>query len=119
MRNTRRGVEAAPGVAAPGDAPAAVVIRTRRYRYIYNYLSIYLSIYPCRHIYLSIYLSIHLPIYPFIYLSTGVEAAPGLAAAPPGDAPARERGFFIDSLLVQIPCIIEMILVDRPCAMGV
>ena len=30
-----------------------------------------------------------------------------------------EREFFIDNLLVQIHFIIEMILVDRPCAMGV
>jgi len=33
-------------------------------------------------------------------------------------APA-EREFFFDNLLVQIHLIIEMILVDRPCAMGV
>jgi len=31
----------------------------------------------------------------------------------------RERDFFIDNLLVRIRLIIEMILVDRPCAMGV
>ena len=30
----------------------------------------------------------------------------------------REREFFIDNLLVRIHLIIEMILVDRPCAMG-
>ena len=30
-----------------------------------------------------------------------------------------EKDFFIDNLLVQIHLIIEMILVDRPCAMGV
>ena len=30
-----------------------------------------------------------------------------------------ERDFFIDNLLVRICLIIEMILVDRPCAMGV
>jgi len=30
-----------------------------------------------------------------------------------------ERKFFIDNLLVQIHLLIEMILVDRPCAMGV
>ena len=29
----------------------------------------------------------------------------------------RERDFFIDSLLVRIHLIVEMILVDRPCAM--
>ena len=31
----------------------------------------------------------------------------------------KEREFFIDNLLVRIHLIIEMILVDRPCAMGV
>ena len=31
----------------------------------------------------------------------------------------RDREFFIDNLLVRIHLIIEMILVDRPCAMGV
>ena len=31
----------------------------------------------------------------------------------------REWEFFIDNLLVQIHVIIEMILVDWPCAMGV
>ena len=31
----------------------------------------------------------------------------------------RERDFFIDNLLVQIHLIIEIILVDQPCAMGV
>jgi len=31
----------------------------------------------------------------------------------------REREFFIDNLLVQIHLIVEMILLDRPCAMGV
>ena len=31
----------------------------------------------------------------------------------------REREFFIDSLLVRIHFIIQMILVDRPHAMGV
>jgi len=32
---------------------------------------------------------------------------------------SREREFFIDNLLVRIHLIVEMILVDRPCAMGV
>jgi hypothetical protein len=31
----------------------------------------------------------------------------------------REKELFIDNLLVQIHLIIEMILVDRPCAMRV
>jgi len=31
----------------------------------------------------------------------------------------RERDFFIDNLLVRIHLIVEMILVDRPCAMVV
>ena len=35
-----------------------------------------------------------------------------------GCLPTPEREFFIDSLLVRIHLIIEMILVDRPCAMG-
>ena len=30
----------------------------------------------------------------------------------------QEGEFFIDNLLVRIHLIIEMILVDRPCAMG-
>ena len=30
-----------------------------------------------------------------------------------------EREFFFDNLLVRILVIVEMILVDRPCAMGV
>ena len=30
----------------------------------------------------------------------------------------REKEFFIDNLLVRIHFIIEMILVDQPCAMG-
>ena len=30
-----------------------------------------------------------------------------------------EREFFMDNLLVRIHLIMEMILVDRPCAMGV
>jgi hypothetical protein len=34
-------------------------------------------------------------------------------------ATRREREFFIDNLLARIHLIIEMILVDRPCAMGV
>ena len=34
------------------------------------------------------------------------------------DLPA-EREFFIDNLQVRIHSIIEMVLVDRPCAMGV
>ena len=31
----------------------------------------------------------------------------------------EQEEFFIDNLLVRIRLIIEMILVDRPCAMGV
>jgi len=43
-----------------------------------------------------------------------------LAATPPspGAAPPEEE-FFIDNLLVRIHLIIEIFLVDRPCAMGV
>ena len=38
-----------------------------------------------------------------------------------GDACSEtpEREFFIVNLLVPIHCIIEIILVDRPCALGV
>ena len=32
---------------------------------------------------------------------------------------AAKREFFVDNLLDQIYFIIDMILVDRPCAMGV
>ena len=43
--------------------------------------------------------------------------------APKSDANSAicppEREFFIDNLLVRIQLTIEMILVDRPCAMGV
>jgi len=35
------------------------------------------------------------------------------------DVQICQREFFIDNLLVRIHLIIEMILVDRPCAMGV
>jgi len=31
----------------------------------------------------------------------------------------REREFFVDNLLVRIHLIIETVLVDRPCTMGV
>ena len=33
--------------------------------------------------------------------------------------PGLERGFFIDNLLVLVQWIVEMIVVERPCAMGV
>ena len=36
-----------------------------------------------------------------------------------GEVRIRERYFLIVSLLVQIHWIIEILLVDRPCAMGV
>ena len=39
-----------------------------------------------------------------------------VSVCPP---PHRDREFFIDKPLVRIHLIIEMILVDRPCAMGV
>jgi len=38
---------------------------------------------------------------------------------PDADAEHGERECFIDNLLVRIHLIIEMIVVDRPCAMGV
>ena len=31
----------------------------------------------------------------------------------------KEREFFIEFLVVRIHLIVEMILVDRPCAMGI
>jgi hypothetical protein len=37
----------------------------------------------------------------------------------PDHHPATKKEFFIDNLLVRIHSIIEMIFVDRPCAMGV
>ena len=36
-----------------------------------------------------------------------------------GSCPRRERDLFIDKLLARIHFNIEMILVDRPCAVGV
>jgi hypothetical protein len=41
-----------------------------------------------------------------------------LNAEKPLVTPNREREFFVDNLVVRIHFIIEMILVDRPCAMG-
>ena len=46
-------------------------------------------------------------------------ARPESVLTHPGHARRLERKFFIDNLLVRIHIIIEMILVDRPCAMGV
>jgi len=46
-----------------------------------------------------------------------VPEAVDTALFDPTYSPQRE--FFIDNLLVRIHLIIEMILVDRPCAMGV
>jgi len=51
-----------------------------------------------------------------------VRAGPASGAARPARCIVtcrREREIFIDNLLVQIHLIIQMILVDRPCAMGV
>ena len=42
-----------------------------------------------------------------------------MATAKPRDADHGEREFYIDNLLVRIHLKIEMILVDRPCAMGI
>ena len=39
--------------------------------------------------------------------------------ARPEQRSFREREIFIDNLLVRVHLIIEMILVDRPCVMGV
>jgi hypothetical protein len=38
---------------------------------------------------------------------------------PMSALPEREKEFFIHNLLVRIQSIIEMILINRPCAMGV
>ena len=46
----------------------------------------------------------------------GENALAAYAGAPPY---TLEREFFIDNLLVRIHLIIEMILVDQPCAIGV
>ena len=43
----------------------------------------------------------------------------GLGATQHLPACHRERDFFIDNLLLQIHLIIEMIFVDRPCALRV
>jgi len=47
------------------------------------------------------------------------EEASGQVLVVVGVAPSVDREFFIDNLLVRIHFIIEMILVDRPCTMGV
>ena len=43
--------------------------------------------------------------------------AVSIAACEPNAQITMQRDFGIDNLLVPIPSIIEMILVDRPCAM--
>ena len=49
-----------------------------------------------------------------------LEPLPGLeSSARVRTPPEREREFFIDNPLVRIRLIIERILADRPCAMGV
>ena len=50
----------------------------------------------------------------FLFLSRTHE----ICRQAPSEA-VREREFLIDYLLVRIHLIIEMILGDRPCAMGV
>ena len=72
------------------------------------------------HIYIYIYISI------CIYLYTGVfilghspnpkQKTPTVDLAP---TVRPRKDFFIDNLLVQIHSIIEIILVDRPCAMEI
>ena len=47
------------------------------------------------------------------------EAERILRVEPPPGGGGRENELFIDSLLVRINLIIEMILVDWPCAMEV
>ena len=43
----------------------------------------------------------------------------GVMAIYATEVPLREKEFFIDNLLVRIHFIVEIILVDRPCALGV
>ena len=52
----------------------------------------------------------------FMVLMTGSQPVIQARNAP---HPPRDREFIIDNLLVRIHLIIEMSLVDRPCAMGV
>ena len=52
-------------------------------------------------------------------LGLGDTANRGDGANGPCPPSSREREFFIDNLLVRIQLIIEMILVDRRCAMGI
>ena len=62
---------------------------------------------------------------PSLSYCIGVSVSPWFPASPPipssrdARSTTEEREFFIDNLLVRIHLIIEMILVDRPCAMGV
>ena len=51
------------------------------------------------------------------HLAASEVLAQGLAGRD--TRPELARDYFIDNLLVRIDLIIEMILVDRPCAMGV
>jgi hypothetical protein len=69
--------------------------------------------------YICIYIYTHLAVYIDMYrCGRGAEGAvvkpPSTSLALPG-----EREFFIDNLLVRIHLIISIILVDRPCAVGV
>jgi len=52
-------------------------------------------------------------------LNPKADGAGGGAGADANPSREKEREFFIDNLPVRIHLIIEMILVDRPCVMGV
>ena len=52
-----------------------------------------------------------------VWMGVSIERA--ASAERPTSPPTWERDFLIDNLLVRIHLIIVMILVDRPCAMGV
>ena len=56
---------------------------------------------------------------PLSTASCGVHLSKEKGRAPAMLPCRSERDFFVDNLLVRIHLIIEMIPVDRPCAMGV
>ena len=53
-----------------------------------------------------------------LYLAVTIASGAGLPLLPFRDTRSKTE-FVIDNLLVRIHFIIQMILVDRPCAMGV
>jgi len=61
--------------------------------------------------------TLHSTLHPTLQLAHDQKTPAGRGAC--FTLPSREREFFVANLLVRIYCIIEMILVDRPCAMGI